>query len=114
MRISDWSSDVCSSDLAEHRGHLGALVVAHRAQEGDVAEGVERRGAERRADEERRRGERARLQEAGGDGDRAAQNAGADVGSAGAGASTDRRRAGEIGGRTRSLVWSACHSKKTN
>src|SRR3546814_10197496 len=32
MRISDWSSDVCSSDLA---GHWGARLMARLAEEGD-------------------------------------------------------------------------------
>src|SRR3546814_2397032 len=31
MRISDWSSDVCSSDLGASRLHILALVVDHRA-----------------------------------------------------------------------------------
>src|SRR3546814_5599514 len=45
MRISDWSSDVCSSDLAAARGHgeLGWWLV------GDGAERVRRRGVARAA-----------------------------------------------------------------
>src|SRR3546814_8048913 len=35
MRISDWSSDVCSSDLAFERGDRGVLVLDHA---GDGAE----------------------------------------------------------------------------
>src|SRR3546814_16141769 len=34
MRISDWSSDVCSSDLAKRRGGLGVL--EHRAAAGGM------------------------------------------------------------------------------
>src|SRR3546814_10072002 len=30
MRISDWSSDVCSSDLAQERGELGDMKLVHR------------------------------------------------------------------------------------
>src|SRR3546814_4150926 len=48
MRISDWSSDVCSSDLAEKRPQHGSAqdrlgdackVLARRHQAGDVAHG---------------------------------------------------------------------------
>ena len=60
---------------AEHRGHLGALVVMHRAQEGDVAQGIERGRPQRGADEERGGDQGARLQEAGSDRDRARQHA---------------------------------------
>src|SRR3546814_3069502 len=35
MRSSDWSSDVCSSDLLLHLGHIA------RAMEGDIAAGVD-------------------------------------------------------------------------
>src|SRR3546814_21190615 len=35
MRISDWSSDVCSSDLAATRRHILAAA-AHQFEEGDV------------------------------------------------------------------------------
>src|SRR3546814_3673244 len=31
MRISDWSSDVCSSDLAQHAGYGGNQVRCHMA-----------------------------------------------------------------------------------
>src|SRR3546814_15901865 len=27
MRISDWSSDVCSSDLADYRGEIGVILI---------------------------------------------------------------------------------------
>src|SRR3546814_19427956 len=46
MRISDWSSDVCSSDLA--RGEIGELARHHRLHDhpgdlaGDAREGVDR------------------------------------------------------------------------
>src|SRR3546814_15788904 len=35
MRISDWSSDVCSSDLATH-GQLANLLACQRAEEPDT------------------------------------------------------------------------------
>src|SRR3546814_5533708 len=37
MRISDWSSDVCSSDLIEARRIFGGPPVAHRATGVDLA-----------------------------------------------------------------------------
>src|SRR3546814_17762992 len=43
MRISDWSSDVCSSDLVAQRGrvHVQLVLVGARVQ-ADVADGEER------------------------------------------------------------------------
>src|SRR3546814_7047987 len=38
MRISDWSSDVCSSDLA---GQLGGIACTERAPAGDVRDAFE-------------------------------------------------------------------------
>src|SRR3546814_10949497 len=49
MRISDWSSDVCSSDLAElvaHRRTLGLHVGGVHAQEGLVPADVTTSGAD--------------------------------------------------------------------
>src|SRR3546814_16186904 len=49
MRISDWSSDVCSSDLALHLLAEGGVLAGHRAGGGD-REGVlgpRRRNVER-------------------------------------------------------------------
>src|SRR3546814_1905932 len=37
MRISDWSSDVCSSDLPDHAGPEDALILAVRRQESGFA-----------------------------------------------------------------------------
>src|SRR3546814_2364205 len=36
MRISDWSSDVCSSDLKMHQGHRGANHPVKRLDDGRV------------------------------------------------------------------------------
>src|SRR3546814_7824655 len=48
MRISDWSSDVCSSDLLAHRGPFGGIAIAAGAQDdqdpaavGRVASGLQ-------------------------------------------------------------------------
>src|SRR3546814_14748180 len=38
MRISDWSSDVCSSDLAAAEGFSATLVGAARSRIGDAAD----------------------------------------------------------------------------
>src|SRR3546814_4912381 len=40
MRISDWSSDVCSSDLAEARLDGGKLIVAGRRSPREVGDGA--------------------------------------------------------------------------
>src|SRR3546814_14279693 len=49
MRISDWSSDVCSSDLDRHR-FAAALVAVRRGEDDAVtAARVERRGPAERA-----------------------------------------------------------------
>src|SRR3546814_15988913 len=40
MRISDWSSDVCSSDLV-HRGHVDTTAQTHGGIEQHAAQGVE-------------------------------------------------------------------------
>src|SRR3546814_2456998 len=43
MRISDWSSDVCSSDLRHHRGHgVGADVLQRRQRVADRGRAVPR------------------------------------------------------------------------
>src|SRR3546814_7419065 len=52
MRISDWSSDVCASDLAIEVRRLVELVIARRLGVGRHA-GVERRGAEDAGGDER-------------------------------------------------------------
>src|SRR3546814_7627100 len=42
MRISDWSSDVCSSDLAvEIVGMQLGVMIRHAAEQGDAADSVE-------------------------------------------------------------------------
>src|SRR3546814_4263325 len=54
MRISDWSSDVCSSDLPRHRrdhprrAALCRSARLHRAVRGDGARGDDRRRSEER------------------------------------------------------------------
>src|SRR3546814_18054045 len=40
MRISDWSSDVCSSDLTATGTYLGKVAVARDAQQTDSAQDV--------------------------------------------------------------------------
>src|SRR3546814_18548158 len=39
MRISDWSSDVCSSDLRDIDGQLALVDIGHRAEVGDMKVG---------------------------------------------------------------------------
>src|SRR3546814_14883188 len=71
MRISDWSSDVCSSDLAEARGEPEAVAVepvdrgvevGHAEQRGDRPENLllPERGVGRHVEEQGRRGEGVR------------------------------------------------------
>src|SRR3546814_19082305 len=66
MRISDWSSDVCSSDLAEARGEPEAVAVepvdrgvevGHAEQRGDRPENLllPERGVGRHVEEQGRR-----------------------------------------------------------
>src|SRR3546814_18219935 len=44
MRISDWSSDVCSSDLGDHRtGTLGRLLAGLEYHQHRATPGIERR-----------------------------------------------------------------------
>src|SRR3546814_9427703 len=61
MRISDWSSDVCSSDLTQRTGLTDRAVVARRHQVAAHAAGaqVQRTGAGRR---QRTRAQRAQRQ----------------------------------------------------
>src|SRR3546814_13299262 len=51
MRISDWSSDVCSSDLQGKRGFEGSQGVGHRGRCGDAIEVAVDRDAAFRDDE---------------------------------------------------------------
>src|SRR3546814_17775087 len=44
MRISDWSSDVCSSDLPERRARLDRLQLLRVADQHDLGAGVGRMG----------------------------------------------------------------------
>src|SRR3546814_18187011 len=44
MRISDWSSDVCSSDLNQHGHGDGGIDDAGAAEQGDQQVGRQRRG----------------------------------------------------------------------
>src|SRR3546814_10200150 len=44
MRISDWSSDVCSSDLNQHGHGYGGIDDAGAAEQGDQQVGRQRRG----------------------------------------------------------------------
>src|SRR3546814_7568749 len=64
MRISDWSSDVCSSDLRDlrqdHRAHLGRMDVAVRHPEFASDHGC-RRAAQRHRSAETRRSEERRV-----------------------------------------------------
>src|SRR3546814_6930827 len=56
MRISDWSSDVCSSDLCSHRFKAGSARPRPRAVDeggGGAPGGVERRPRRRRSEESR-------------------------------------------------------------
>src|SRR3546814_4809843 len=58
MRISDWSSDVCSSDLADETGEILDRAFQHRQAEVDMAEQAVERIVElrvRRQFEHRRR-----------------------------------------------------------
>src|SRR3546814_5256202 len=44
MRISDWSSDVCSSDLVLHDSRRGGLAVAMLLGQGEGGRGAVRQG----------------------------------------------------------------------
>src|SRR3546814_13039691 len=44
MRISDWSSDVCSSDLVDGSDEI-RVVVLHALETADMADGAQRRAA---------------------------------------------------------------------
>src|SRR3546814_5656020 len=57
VRISDWSSDVCSSDLLDHLGGVRVLLV-HLAEVGGHLEAVFELGVRREAGVERRSEER--------------------------------------------------------
>src|SRR3546814_13487319 len=46
MRISDWSSDVCSSDLVRAVGLVGAHAAAMKARRRADAVGLQRRGVD--------------------------------------------------------------------
>src|SRR3546814_16404285 len=50
MRISDWSSDVCSSDLPDDVAAVGAVIGAETALAGVVIEVAEPRAAVKRLD----------------------------------------------------------------
>src|SRR3546814_10649680 len=49
-RISDWSSDLCSSDLGQFRAHLPQGAIAVRLEEGDDAARMRLERRQRRRD----------------------------------------------------------------
>src|SRR3546814_2034069 len=55
MRISDWSSDVCSSDLGDTEAAIGELLFAGARQDDQLAVELDRAGPLRKVEEGRER-----------------------------------------------------------